>query len=513
MRDFMRRYRTESYLKRHPMEKLIGKYHMIHEASEALSPTRILDSTDSEVLLFARVSRTRGFAEMRFKVSDSEPYKLLAFTIKPDVDPLEAEGESTPLDNQIINVTIASVAEILRESYVYPEKGKTMADTLNRYKSERRYAGITEGRVFALKITEDLYALSRDRHLGIRHGSPPAERSALPVEPSPAGGGTGRQIDWPDTPAGRKAKAYFGVDDTGDVLRQFVKKHFSEAVFKEQSLDAVFEFHSRMRSQAGKVNVHSVSADGDFAVEVSLKTEKSGWARLRIEVSPEPPYGLTTFEDVASGVKPTVEDIRNNFGFRKVEVLPNNIGYIRFDQFHNSEEAREPAAAALAFVANCDALIFDLRHNGGGTRHMNQFISSYLFDKAIHLGGQYSRLTDDITEWWTFDTIPGKRFGPDVRVYILTSSNTFSAAEAFAHWLQDLKRATIVGETTGGGAHPVHERAINNRFWMRIPFARAISPVSKTDWEGVGVIPDIEVPASQALDAAICDAIERIRAD
>ena len=185
---------------------------------------------------------------------------------------------------------------------------------------------------------------------------------------------------------------------------------------------------------------------------------------------------------------------------------------LRFDQFHASEEAREIAAAALGFVANCDALIFDLRHNGGGTRHLNQFISSYLFDQTTHLGGTYSRLTDDTTEWSTLDEIPGQRFDPDLPVYILTSSMTFSAAEAFAYWLQDLKRVTIVGETTGGGAHPVRERVVNDRFWMRLPYARAISPVSKTDWEGVGVIPDIKVPASQALEAACEDAGKRIDA-
>jgi hypothetical protein len=322
--------------------------------------------------------------------------------------------------------------------------------------------------------------------------------------------GAKERIDWPDTPAGRRAKAYFDVYNTGgkDDLRRFIKRYFSEEALKEQSLEETLAFHSGMQSMAGKVRFHSAEADGDFAVRVSLNAEKTGFARLLVEVSPKPPHALVSFEDIT----PSIDDIRNNYGFRKVEVLPGNIGYIKFDQFHESEEARETAAAALAFVADCEALIFDLRHNGGGTRHMGQFISSYLFDRAIHLGGQYSRPTDETTEWWTLEKIPGKRFSPEVPVYILTSSMTFSAAEAFAYWLKDLKRVTVVGETTGGGAHPVHERVINDRFWMRVPFARAISPVSKTDWEGVGVIPDIKVPASQALEAACQDAAKRIDA-
>jgi C-terminal processing protease CtpA/Prc len=90
---------------------------------------------------------------------------------------------------------------------------------------------------------------------------------------------------------------------------------------------------------------------------------------------------------------------------------------------------------------------------------------------------------------------------------------TFSAAETFTYCLQDLKRAIVVGETTGGGAHPVHERKVNDRFWMRLPSGRAISPVTKTDWEGVGVVPDIKVPASECLEAAVADARKRIHRD
>ena len=509
MRDFTRRYRKESYLERNPIEGIIERYRTIHQAAGTLTPTRVLHSSDSELMLLVRGSRAPGLAEVRFEVERQPPHKLVVFTIQY-VGSSGTGADSEPINQEIVNATIKSVAEILRKSYVYPDKGEKMADTLTRYQSEGRYAGITNGSVFALRITEDLQALSRDPHLAVREGSPPHQRLITPEKPNPIRPGAKEQIDWPDTPAGRQAKAYFDVYNNGGEsdLRRFLKEHFSEAALEEQPLEEVLAFHTGMRSMAGKVTFHSASADGDFAVEVSLNAKKTGFARLLIEVSPDPPHGLVSFEDIT----PSVEDIRNNYGFRKVEVLPGNIGYIRLDQCHNSEEARETAAAALAFVANCDALIFDLRHNGGGTRHISQFISSYLFDKAVHLGGMYNRLTDETTQWRTFEKIPGKRFGPDVPVYILTSSMTFSAAEAFAYWLKDLNRVIIVGETTGGGAHPVRERSLNDRFWMRVPFARAISPVSKTDWEGVGVIPDIKVPASQAIEAACEDAAKKIDA-
>ncbi|UCC30506.1 MAG: hypothetical protein JSU86_20195 [Phycisphaerales bacterium] len=509
MRDFTRRYRKESYLQKNPIERIIERYRTIHGAAGALTPIRILQSSEYELALLVRASLTSGFAEVRFEVDRQRPHKLVVFTIDY-IGSSDAGIDSEPINDKIINATIDSVADILKERYVYPDKGQKMGDMLIRNKSEGRYAAITNASVFARKITEDLQSLSSDAHLAVRPGSPPHELPKTPGKPDRMRPGAKAQIDWPDTPAGRRAEAYFDVYNTGrkDDLRRFIKGHFSEEALKERSLEETLAFHSGMRSMAGKVTFHSASADGDFAVEVSLNAEKTGFARLLIEVSPGPPNGLVSFEDIT----PSVEDIRNNYGFRKVEVLPGNIGYIRFDQCHHSEEARETAAAALAFVANCDALIFDLRHNGGGTRHMSQFISSYLFDRVLHLGGLYNRLTDETTEWRTLEKIPGKRFGPDVPVYILTSSMTFSAAEAFAYCLKDLKRVTIVGEKTGGGAHPVHERAVNDRFWMRVPFARAISPVSKTDWEGVGVIPDIKVPASQAVEAACQDAAKRIQA-
>jgi CubicO group peptidase (beta-lactamase class C family) len=199
-----------------------------------------------------------------------------------------------------------------------------------------------------------------------------------------------------------------------------------------------------------------------------------------------------------------------NFGFQKVEQLGGNIGYIDLRGFLNAEWAAETAAEAMNAVANTDALIFDMRNNGGGQPEMVQLLCSYLFDKRTHINDIYWRPTDKTTEYWTLDTVAGKKYGEQKEVYVLTSRRTFSAAEEFTYNLKNLKRATIVGETTGGGAHPVDFRRINDHFGIGVPAGRAINPITKTNWEGTGVKPHVEVPADQALKVAQLAALKNI---
>jgi C-terminal processing protease CtpA/Prc len=155
----------------------------------------------------------------------------------------------------------------------------------------------------------------------------------------------------------------------------------------------------------------------------------------------------------------------------------------------------------MNFLANTDALIVDLRENGGGSPVMVAYVQSYLFSQRTHLNDLWTRRTNTTDEYWTRD-VPGKRFGGSKPVFVLTSRNTFSGAEEFTYNLKNLKRATIIGETTGGGAHPVSGHKIDERFMIGVPFARAINPISKTNWEGTGVEPDVKVPAAEALATA-----------
>src|SRR5262249_7175677 len=162
--------------------------------------------------------------------------------------------------------------------------------------------------------------------------------------------------------------------------------------------------------------------------------------------------------------------------------------------------AAGPAAAAMNFLANTDALIVDVRRNGGGSPHGVALLCSYFFDETpVHLNSLYWRKGDRTEEFWTRKDVAGKRY-TGTPIYVLTSGRTFSAAGEFTDNLQTRKRAAVVGETTGGGAHPGGMRWINEHFIMFVPSGRAINPVTKTNWEGTGVEPDVAVDADRALE-------------
>jgi retinol-binding protein 3 len=197
--------------------------------------------------------------------------------------------------------------------------------------------------------------------------------------------------------------------------------------------------------------------------------------------------------------------------FRKVEMLPGNLGYVKFDGFMSVDGCGPTAAGAMGFLSNADALIFDLRENHGGDPAMVAFICSYLFAAPTHLNDLFDRVDNTTRQSWTQAYVPGKRF-PTVPVFVLTSSQTFSGAEEFTYDLQTQKRATVVGETTGGGAHLIRPERVDDRFFLRMPFARAINPVTKADWEGTGVQPDVKVVAADALATAQKLANEKIAA-
>lgn len=200
-----------------------------------------------------------------------------------------------------------------------------------------------------------------------------------------------------------------------------------------------------------------------------------------------------------------------NCGFEKLEHLPGNIGYLDFRGFASPDLCAETASAAMNFLANSDALIVDLRHNGGGDPAMVAFLCSYLFgDEPVHLNDLYWREDNSIHQWWTLPYVPGKRFGATKPVYVLTSKRTFSGAEEFTYNLKNLKRATIIGETTGGGANPGGGRRLADHFGVFVPTGRAINPITKTNWEGTGIKPDVEVPADNALKVAQLAALKAI---
>ncbi|GGJ28512.1 S41 family peptidase [Deinococcus roseus] len=199
----------------------------------------------------------------------------------------------------------------------------------------------------------------------------------------------------------------------------------------------------------------------------------------------------------------------SNYGFYKVERLNGNVGYLDLRAFAAAAFAAETAIAAMQFLAHTDAVIIDLRNNGGGDPEMIQLISTYLFEEVTHLNNFYFRPADQTHQTWTLPYVPGKRLLHQP-VYLLTSNYTFSAAEEFTYNLKNLKRATIVGETTGGGAHPGGSVKVHEHFTVFVPTGRAINPISGTNWEGTGVEPDVQLPADQAFDHAYQDALQKV---
>jgi hypothetical protein len=281
---------------------------------------------------------------------------------------------------------IDGILKRLNDSYVFPEVAKKMEQSIRERVSNKEYDQVTSAKAFAMKLTEDLQAVSKDKHLRIRYSHNAIPERGPRREPS--------------------------------------------------------------------------------AEEREQEKRELTWM---------------------------------NHGFHKVERLPGNIGYIDFRGFMDPELGAETVAAAMNFVNGTDALIFDMRNNGGGSPHMVALVCSYLFGaEPVHLNDLYWREGNRTDEFWTKKEVAGKRY-LNKDVYVLTSKRTFSGAEEFTYNLKNLKRATIIGETTGGGAHPGGGFRISENFGMFVPTGRAISPITKTNWEGTGVTPDVDVPADQAL--------------
>jgi Peptidase family S41/N-terminal domain of Peptidase_S41 in eukaryotic IRBP len=195
-------------------------------------------------------------------------------------------------------------------------------------------------------------------------------------------------------------------------------------------------------------------------------------------------------------------------GIARAEWLDGNVGYLDLRPLlFPPSIAGEAVAAAMTLIAPADALLIDLRQCLGGDPGMVAMLCTYLFGaEPVHLIDMVSRPAADgtaqIRQSWTMPFAPGRHFGPDKPVFVLTSGTTFSGGEELAYDLQQLGRATVVGERTRGGAHPVEGFRIRPHLQATIPIARSLSPVSGGNWEGTGVLPDVPVAAGEALDAA-----------
>lgn len=320
------------------------------------------------------------------KVKDADPPEIESFTILGIPPGMTADEMDIHIDDATRTRVVEAAAARLIELYVYAEVAEKLTKAIRDHQASGAYDSIDEGPAFAERLTQDLQAVSHDKHLGVM---------------------------------------------------------WDPMVLPESETEPTADDKARMREQ------------------------------------------LT----------------ESNCGFAKAESLDGNVGYIKFDFFGDVEVCGPIATETFGSLGDVDALIFDLRYNGGGHPAMVAFVSSYLFVKRTHLNDLYERATDKTTEYWTDPDVPGAKFATQP-VYVLTSSYTFSGAEEFAYSLKNLHRATIVGETTGGGAHPTMRERLDDHFSISVPSARAVNPITKTNWEGTGVEPDVKVAADQALETA-----------
>ncbi|MEU8401948.1 S41 family peptidase [Nonomuraea sp. NPDC048892] len=212
----------------------------------------------------------------------------------------------------------------------------------------------------------------------------------------------------------------------------------------------------------------------------------------------------------------TLESIRRDFetslgGAPRMDLLDGGVAVVELaPMLFPLDWAAEPLAAALTLASRAQALIVDLRGNRGGDPDTVAFVCSYLLDERTHLNTMYWRRGERTEQSWSLPHVPGARFGGSKPLYVLSSDSTFSAAEELAYDLQQLGRAVVVGEPTRGGAHPCKGWTVHPHLEATVPTGRAINPVSGTNWEGVGVQPDVPCPAAKSLDQAHALALARL---
>jgi hypothetical protein len=208
---------------------------------------------------------------------------------------------------------------------------------------------------------------------------------------------------------------------------------------------------------------------------------------------------------------------QHNFGFEKLQRLAGNVGYLELRVFEiPALGAGETAAMAMGFLANSDALIIDLRRNGGGSAAMVELMITYLLRpyQRVHLFDFKNRAGQgtDVVQSWTLPYAPGPRFGGK-DIYVLTSHITGSAAESFAYAVQAESLGTVVGETTAGaGNHGNGMAELPAGFSAFVATGVVTNPTTKSGWEGVGVKPDVAVPADVALREAHVRAVKALLA-
>lgn len=311
----------------------------------------------------------------------------------------------------------------------------------------------------------------------------------------------------------------------GPPIRDMVLDPAARAALVEAVADDVTRFYVdagqgqrmaiQLRAQLRHGDFDSITSADRFADALTAALQRETHDRhLEVGYQDEPIPVPAPGQDVApvDAAADVAERRRLNFGFETVGRLKCDIGYIDLHEFSRPENVRARLEATMTLLADTRALIIDLRHMHGGDPDTVMMVASYFYDQPTHLNDIWSREDNRTEERWTSATVPGIRYGQSRPIWVLTSPETFSAGEDFAYALKNNGRAVIVGEPTGGGAHPGSLHRLSEHFLMNVPSGRSISPVTHADWEGAGVAPDVRVPAKKALEVAQLAALRHLLA-
>ena len=276
------------------------------------------------------------------------------------------------------------------------------------------------------------------------------------------------------------------------------------AMIEQEYLDPAIgaEVHAALRRSLAEG--HYAGADSDAALAQLVNRDLFAATRdkhLNLEARLDIPAQRERSAPQAEESR-AMEVRRSNGGVRAVQILPGNVGYLDLSSFMRPEEAREPMATAMGFLRHADALIVDMRANGGGSPGtVALFISYLLYAPGLPLFDILHRAPLPPDHYATELTPPADR---DAKrpVYVLTSANSFSAAEGLPFLLQERRRAEIGGEVTAGAANAGRPYRVNARFSVTIPNGRIRSAIGGGNWEGAGVTPDVRTTAADALKTA-----------
>jgi retinol-binding protein 3 len=282
-----------------------------------------------------------------------------------------------------------------------------------------------------------------------------------------------------------------------DTLLRLVERHYvypevarkMTAYIKKREQQHAYDTITRGESLAWALtnDLRSISNDGHLGVEYSR-------TMIPIETQQGPPSQQQIDEFRKQGA-------RDNFAFRKLEILDGNIGYLKLNIFWPAEWMKETVTGVMAFLMNSDAIILDLRDNHGFAGDGVLLVQSYFFKEETHMSDYINRDDGTTRQSWTMPAVPGTKLS-DKKLYILVSHDTFSAGEDFTYNMQAQKRAIVVGETTGGGAHGTRSYRLSDHFSAGIPHVYSINPITRGDWEGKGVQPDLQTDKEDALRIA-----------